>query len=488
VEASTATAAPEGGDEQEPPAPARTAWAPTINNVALLGLVIVALRVGFEPLIDNSFFTHLSTGRIILDGGGIPRHDPYSWTAPGRAWTVQSWGASVIYAGLERGVGLVGIRILSATCMVILVLLLWRLTAPADRLVGRLVAATLAVALGTALWLERPLLLGAVFLTLLMVIVEERRDPRWLVPIMWCWVNVHGSFPFAIGLVGLLAAGQFLDTRERPDVELRALGWTVVGTLLGAVGPLGTRLLVFPFDLLSRREAFGAIAEWKPPAWERPVEKLFAVQLVLVVVLTLLRNRRWRAILPLVVFAGLALTSARNIVQASIVFTLLLAAALRDLGHLRGDRPLPILRAAFASLAVVAVVVTVSGLQQPDVDRSPYPLAASRWMRSEGLLDTRDRVVTRDFVGNYLEFEYGPDEVRTFIDDRVDMYPVGLIRDYVVLIRPGGDYQAVLDRWRASAVLWDRDSALGKWLASSDRWKVVHQDATWLVAVPEAAT
>lgn len=484
MEASTATAAPEGGDEELTAASARTGWAPTINNVALLGLVIVALRVGFEPLLDNSFFTHLSTGRIILDHG-IPRGDPYSWTVPGRAWTVQSWGASVIYALLERGIGLVGIRILSTVCMVVVVLLLWRLTAPADRLVGRLLTATLAVALGTALWLERPLLLGVVFMTLLMVIVEERRDPRWLVPIMWCWVNVHGTFVFAVGLLGLLAVGHFLDTRKRPDVELRALGWTVLGTFLGAIGPLGYRLLIFPFDLLRRREAFGAVAEWKPPTWERPVEKMFLVQMVLVVVVTLLRNRKWRAILPLVVFGGLALTSARNIVQASIVFTPILAVGLRDLGHIRGDKPLPILRAAFASLAVVAVVVTVSGLQGPDVDRSAYPLAASRWMRAEGLLDTGDRVVTRDFVGNYLEFEYGPDEVRTFIDDRVDMYPVELIQDYVTLIRPGGDYQAVLDKWKASAVLWDVDSDLGRWLTKSDRWKVVHRDASWLVAVPE---
>ena len=71
-----------------------------------------------------------------------------------------------------------------------------------------------------------------------------------------------------------------------------------------------------------------------------------------------------------------------------------------------------------------------------------------------------------------------------FIDDRVDMFPIAVIRDYVTLIRPGGDYDAVLERNRASAVLWDRDSDFGRWLERAGSWRVVHRDRDWLVAVP----
>lgn len=474
-----------GSDEATP----RPGWAPTLDHILVLGLVIVALRIGLQPLVDNSFLTHLSTGRLILDHGAIPRHDPYSWTAHGHPWTVQSWGASVVYAGLERWFGLAGIRVLNAGLMSALVVVLWRLTAPAERLVGRFLATMLAVILGAALWTERPLLFGALFLALVYLIVEEERDPRWLVPIMWMWVNVHGSFPFALGLVGMLAVGRFLDERRLPRVELRALGWTVVGTLVGALNPLGWRLLVFPLDLLSNREAFSEIAEWQPPSWERPVEKVFLIQLVLVVALVLWRNRHWRTVLPMVVFAGLAVTSARNLLQASIVFTPLLAGGLHGLGSIRGDVARPAFRGAFGALVVLAGLVLVTGLTgsgAQDFDASPYPRDASHWMEEEGLLGVQSRVVSQDFVGNYLAFEFGPDRTRNFIDDRVDMFPVQVIQDYTKLLKPHGDYQAILERYRATSVLWARDSNLGRYLSSSPQWQVVHRDEAWLVAVPRA--
>jgi len=75
------------------------------------------------------------------------------------------------------------------------------------------------------------------------------------------------------------------------------------------------------------------------------------------------------------------------------------------------------------------------------------------------------------------------DAVRVYFDDRVDMYPIAVTRDYTTLIDPEGDYEAVLDRSRASAVLWDRDSDFGRWLERSDRWRAVHRDADWLVVV-----
>ena len=102
-------------------------------------------------------------------------------------------------------------------------------------------------------------------------------------------------------------------------------------------------------------------------------------------------------------------------------------------------------------------------------------------------VDVDDRVVSRDYVGNYLEARYGPDEVRVFIDDRVDMYPIDVVLDYHELTLDDGDFAEVLEGNRATAVLWDRDSTLGRWLRDSPAWEIVHQDDDWLVAVPEVA-
>lgn len=488
----TETSQLEANDHEadEPDAAAQTIlttlgrWSPSVYGVMATLFVLAGLRIGLAPLHDNSFMTHLATGRIMLDTGSIPRTDPYSFTALGTPWTVQSWGASGIYGGLDAVFGLAGIRFLVAICCAALALATWRLTRRSASLLGRLVPAVLVLGIGSTTWVERPLLFGLLGLVAAIAAAEGDLDPRWLVPVMWLWVNTHGSFPLGIAALGVFTVGRWLD-RQRADVEIQAMGWAVVGTLLGALNPLGPKLLLFPLGLLQNREAFEGIAEWGRPTWQTPGEWFFAVQLGLAVILMLARGRRWRVALPIVVFGGLALTSVRNVAPAAVVLLPGLVACLTGVGALRGDRRPRLLRpvaVALALLVPVSLAVSIAG--GADTDLHAYPEASTTWMVDRGLLGTDTRVVSRDFVGNYWEARFGPDDVRVYMDDRVDMYPIGVIRDYTTLIRPSGDYQAVLDRARASAVLWDRDSELGSWLDRSDAWRVVHRDDTWLVAIP----
>ena len=458
---------------------------PSINGVIVLIMVTVGLRIGLQSLGDNSFLTHLATGRLILERGGVPGTDPYSWTANGEPWTVQSWGASLIYGTTERVAGLGGIRVLDAILITTLILLLWQLIKPADTVVTRLFVGGLIVCMGTGLWVERPLLFGAVFLAFTLVAADGKVDPRWMVPVMWLWVNTHGSFPFGIVLLVLLALGAWLDDRSvRPLKELRALGWATVGTLLGAINPIGPKILWFPVSMLSRTEAFERVAEWEPPTWERGVEKFFALEIILALAFVLWRNRSWRAVLPLVVFGLAAATSTRNILQASIVIAPILAVGLSGMGSIDGERRPQLLRPVAAALAFFAVLVAVMALAGPNTDLSQYPVASTDWMAKRGMLAPDQRVIAPDFVGNFLEYRYGPDETRVFMDDRVDMYPMPVIRDYAELLDEGGDFEGVIDRHDPTAVVWKARAPFGRYLVRSEDWAVVRRDHGWIVAVP----
>jgi hypothetical protein len=467
--------------------PEASGTGPSLNTIVAIVLAIAGLRIGLEPLFDNSFFTHLATGRLILDGG-IPRVDPYSFSAPGAAWTVQSWGASTIYAAIDQAVGLLGIRILVAACCVALTQLVWRLTSTAVTLTGRLLVAVPVVAVGWGFWVERPLLLSLVLLMAVLFALEDRLDPRWLVPVMWLWVNVHGSFPMALAAIGVYGVGRLLD-RERPTVELRAFGWAALGTLLGGLlSPLGWRLLVFPAQLLQRREAFAHTLEWQPPTFTSLDEKLFLIQLLIAVVLVVSRNRRWRNILPVLVFGALSLQASRNIVHASLIMVPAVTAAAAGLGTIDGRTARRLLRPVQAALLVLLILVGLLGLRQPDADLSAYPVASAQWMRQEGLLGPQDRVLTRDFVGNYFELKYGPDKVKVFYDDRVDMYPDEVIDQYHQLLAADGDRAGTVEAIDPSAVLWDTDSRFGDWLEDpANGWTIVHRDPGWIVAVPSDA-
>jgi hypothetical protein len=104
-------------------------------------------------------------------------------------------------------------------------------------------------------------------------------------------------------------------------------------------------------------------------------------------------------------------------------------------------------------------------------------------MAGEQLLAPDVRVVSRDFAGNYLEARYGT-EVRVFMDDRYDMYPIEVIRDYRVLMDAEDTWPAVLDRWEADAVLWDREADLFEVIEASPDWAVAYEDERWAVFVP----
>src|SRR3954464_15697066 len=52
---------------------------------------VFGYQQGAKQIHDNGTFTHLRTGIDMANTGAIPRTDPYSFTARGHAWTVQSW-------------------------------------------------------------------------------------------------------------------------------------------------------------------------------------------------------------------------------------------------------------------------------------------------------------------------------------------------------------------------------------------------------------
>jgi hypothetical protein len=438
--------------------------------------------IGLGPLGDNSFFTHLQTGRLILADGHIPTGDPYSFTARGDPWVVQSWLASVLFAGLDDVGQFAAVRMAVGLTTGALALLVWRLCRPADSVLGRVVVVALAVAVGTDLWVERPLLFGLLFLGVVLLAAEDGIDPRWLVPVMWLWVNMHGSFPLAVVVLVVLAAGRRLDG-GRPAVELRALAWCTAGIAVAAVNPLGPRLIAFPLQLVTRSSAFEGIVEWQPPDYDTPGQKLFLLQLFVAVVL-LVRRPSYRAALPLAAFGLAALLSARNVVPASLVIVPGMALAVGRGGSLDGRLRARLFTVATVAVVVLALPLSALGLSGPAAELGPYPVEALEWLDGRGQIDPDVRLMTPDFVANFLEARYGPDRVRVFIDDRVDMFPLQVSRDYSALLAGEPGWDRILDRYGAEVVLWPAERPLAALMVASTAWRLVHRDDDWVVAVP----
>lgn len=444
--------------------------------VSLFGVVI-----GARTLVDNSFLTHLATGNLILDSGAVPSADPYSHTAAGQPWTVQSWLISVLYAGLDRLAGPVAIRLTHGLVAGAITAGLWRLLRPATEVVTRFALVLIPLVAGIGFWSPRPLMFGLAGMVVLLVVLQSGAGHWLLVPTMWLWANSHGSYPLAMVLLVAVAIGVVIDERRVPAAEARVAMFTAGGIALAVVGPLGFRVLWFPFHLLGRREALDGVVEWQAPSFTSPSELAFLV-LVPLVALAASRGAQWRALFPALVFLAAGMLATRNIAIGSVVIVVLLAPALA--GMLRGSDgseggPVP---RVIGRAAVVGVAVTLGAVfVAPAMDLDRYPVAQVDLLERQGLLQ-RDgvTVVHREAVGNYLTYRFGRD-AGVFIDDRFDFYPLELTADHLTLL-DGGDYREVLDRREADVVLWQAEEQLSQWLVEADEWFIADRDDEWVVA------
>jgi hypothetical protein len=469
-------------------APGRRRWSGLRLDLATLvgaGFVLWGLSIGLDPISDNSFFTHLATGRFILDHG-IPRHDPYSFTAAGEPWVVQSWLASLVYGWLDSWWGPAAVRVLMGLTTAALAALVWALTRPAKSLAGRIVIAGLVLGVGTSVWAPRPLLVGLVLLGLTLLAAEGRLPPWVLLPALWVWVNAHGSFPLALVALAAFALGRRLDG-EAPTTELRALVWAAGGVVLGMVNPLGPVLVVFPVRLLQRQDVLQQIVEWQSPSFSSGWARLFLAQVLLAVVL-LVRKPSYRAAVPLVVFTAAALLGVRNVAVASLVLVPGMAAGFVGLGTITGRerRGEKVARAGLVVVAVLGGAMIVNAAREPAFDLRTFPVDAVAWTQQAGWFDRDVNVATQETVGNYLELVRGTD-ARAYIDDRVDMYPETDVDTFLTLLRGRPGWREALADDDIDVVLWDLNEPLSSLLASDPAWRVPYTDGRWFVACRRAS-
>jgi hypothetical protein len=465
------------------PRAGRAGRAPTLESLFIAAFVLFGFRLGALPIGDNSMFTHLRTGIDMVRGGGIPRVDPYSFTAGGTSWVVQSWLPEWTYGWADR-FGLIVIE--QAILMAVVAWLVARL-ARAGSPLRTAMSAGIAVGIGAPYWSPRPLLFGLICMALTVTIVERRRTPWLLVPVVWLWVNSHGSFPLGIVWLVVRGAGEWLDWKDWPRETLRYLWAFLASLVVAAVNPLGARLLAFPLTLGERRNVFETILEWQSPNFHLQGNRFALVFLSLALVLLLRARLTWRDTVPAVTFIAMSLYAVRNLPLLAIVLAPVLARIFRRPEY-AAPRPEPtekqlrINRALAVTIALAFVVFAVFAATTAALNVRGYPVAAVTFLERNRLLGEPHRLAHQDVVGNYLTLRFGR-RVPIFIDDRVDMYPPRVSEAYVRLLRARPGALETLDRYGVDVVLWERDLPLSQLLTVSTEWQEVFRDEEdgWLV-------
>jgi hypothetical protein len=457
---------------------------PRLESLFVATFVLFGFRLGVRAISDNSMFTHIRTGMDMVAGRGIPRVDPYTFTAAGHAWVVQSWMPEWTYGWAQR---LGGFRLVVLEQALLIALLAWlvvrlvRAGSPLRTAFGGLIV----VGMGSPFWTPRPLLFGAICMVLTITIVESRRSQWLLVPVVWLWVSSHGSFPLGLVWLGARAVGEAFDWRAWPRDAMRYVGGFAVGLVVAVLNPLGAKLLVFPSTLGDKKETFERIIEWMSPNFQRQPSRFALIFLVLALLLLIRARLSWRDVVPVVAFMAAGLLAMRNLPITAIVLAPVLGRVLKRPDSMPALAPpnasrQRINRVFAATIAVAFVVFGLSVKSNDPFDVIGYPVKATDFLEQQGLLAAPHRIVHQDFVGNYWELRFGR-KVKVFIDDRYDMFPNDVPRDYRRLLGGNPQWQTILQTRNIDIVLWDKDLPLTSLLKANGQWLEIFSDDDWVV-------
>lgn len=463
-----------------------------------LALVFLpALAVFAVCLTDPSIFAdgdtnwHVAVGRWMLAHGAVPHVDLFSYTFAGKPWVADEWGSEVLLGAAYLAFGWSGVALATAIAISLTMAVIALETAP--RLPVAAGAASVALPFMT-LWpmlLARPHILALPALAIWVAgLLRARRDGRtpalWLLAVMLVWANLHGSYLFGVGLVGVFGLEAALDAPGRRVATLAR--WAVFGIAAWAVAgltPNGLDGLLSPF----RKLAMGSlsdIGEWKPADFAKP--SLFEISLMVTLFVVIWRGVRLNAVRTglVLLLLMMALQHVRYESLLAVVAPMLLAGPLGRALKPGAEAAPPLWRASrrdlAAPLAVVALLflgLMVWRVARPlaRTDNRATPIAALAHVPPA--LAAQPVFNSYDF-GGWLVFN----GVRDFIDGRNDMYGDAFMKTYLAVERDGdpATAAATFARWKIAWAILPPGTRLGALLDHTPAWRRLYADkfaAVW---------
>src|SRR5579859_1509086 len=465
------------------------------------GIFAMAAR----PSIDTDTWWHLRAGAWMVAHHQVLAVDMFSSTRFGQPWLNHSWLSQILLYGVWQLLSYAGLNLLTA---VLVVIAWWFVYA---RIEGNAYLKAFCLVLGAAAsavyWSARPqmasFLLTAVFAWVLGDFRWRGIDLLWWLPLLVVlWVNLHGGF--AIGFLLLLGtlAGQGLSLvlgQSGPGTltwsGLRRLA--VVSAICAAVVPLnpfGPALYLVPLRTVSIGVLQQFIQEWQSPDFHLLQFQPF-IGLVLATIVALGLSRRRADLTDLLLVCGftyLALVSARNVSNAALIITPLLARhAAAIVAELHQSRPrlaalvdpapalrnYPVLNGALLGLVLLAVLIKAADASLPATNAkfiaSQEPVKAVDYLEQA---QPPGPLFNAYNWGGYLAWRLYPN-YPVFVDGRTDLYDDALLRQYLTAALGQPSYRLVLDQYGVNLVLVEQGSPLAQRLAVDTAWRPLYADS-----------
>jgi hypothetical protein len=466
---------------------------------AIIALSFLSSPAGWLRLFgDGDAGVHIRLGDLIRSTGHVPSTYPFTFTAPGTAWTAHEWLTEVGLSFVHGVWGLPGTALLAGVVIAATFTLLFQLMLRRGANAGiALLLVLLAVNTNSGHFYVRPHIFTWLLLVCALWLIErDRQEAHWslwlLVPMTALWANLHGGFTILIALVGLLVVGTALEGRQSwPEAKRYAILGALCLTA-SLLNPYGWGLHYSITQMMGVKWGLEMNKEFHSPAFHGEAMLIFMALLFLGLALTgrLVRKRDFTSVLWILFLAYSALTSVRHVTIYMLVVTPILAVELSGLwAQLVSQsartslwRSLDDICQTFArgaarvslwpALFLIGLVLApgVSWPREFPADLFPVTLVARNQERIAA-----GRVFTTDQWGSYLVYKNYPRQ-KVFLDAIKDCHNEPYLRDYFAILSGKSGTEELLGKYGIDVVLVPKEHALSEYLQSRSGWREIDQD------------
>ena len=451
---------------------------------------------------DGDTGYHIRAGEYIIRTLSIPKYDIFSLHTPPLPWTAHEWLSEVIMAVVHKYFGMSGIVALFAFFLALTTYLLFKILRSYDNDILFCIATTVLVLCSSQIhWLARPHVFSFVLMIICHYLLEtwhrDKMNGLLLLPlIMLLWVNLHGGFLGGFVLMGAYFLGNLAGTLSAPAearatlrFKLRQLAIIITVCLAAClVNPRGYEILLFPFKLVSDKFVMDHVSEFLSPDFHQWMPFKYLL-LLLVTVIALSRKTIGAVELILILaFTNMALYSARYIPLFALVTAPILTGKAREMRGLFGGKLAECYRRTSGNIAeihagtagilwpaaavLIVAVAIYSGKFPHCFDEHVKAVAACEFLMKEKI---PGNMFNNDEFGDYLIYR-GHESYKVFVDGRLDMYGVQIMKDYNKVVNFEQGWEAILDKYRATWIFFDSDSKFSRYLLKDKNWVLIYSD------------
>ena len=435
----------------------------TIRHVFLVVPIAGLAWAVTRPFGDNSFLWHVRAGTVQLDAGRVLTTDPFSSELAGTSWRAQSWLADLMFGTLERTTGGIGwVPLYVFAVVVATVVFTLAVTHRATRhLAATAGAGFLLVWHVLPFTNARPVIFSYLLLAAVAAALRSQRTEWAVLPLIWLWAMLHGSFVMGIGLIVL----EGVRRRSRRHFELAA-----VGGVLATMTAHGFGIWEILLRFLESRDALKLIQEWLPPNFSHPFMVPYAILIMLAIYAAARGRLEVNDLIVVIPFLFFGLLAVRNLLPAMIVVLPYVATVFvpSKPETRREESPLVV-----GAVLLVLLIGAVAGLMR----RAPE--AATVFPPEAALEELDDGPLFHSSApGGYFIYAQWP-ERRVLIDDRAELYGAEYFESWLEL-KDGFDWKVRFAELGISQALLEPEWPLTAAVAEAG-WIELYRDDDFVV-------